>query len=752
MRRKQGFGLLAAVLMAVSALGGCSAGPDIGGLLPERKPGESLFAGRTGTPWQAQSAEAYETVCENDRYALLYRQDIGAIAVHDRQTGEPLWDGAVTETLYPGLATSTKAWKDYMQSLLGITYVSREDTRGNFVKEYSAAPENTLEVQRFEGGLRQTVTFANAGIRLQLEILLEEDGLRLRIPSDSIEETGDYLLYAVELLPFFGAASADEEGYLFYPDGSGALSEFQKTGSKHLYATPLTLDIYGPLLQADLFSETANPTAMLPVYGIKRGDRAFLASAVEGEEYAQILVNPSINMSTIKLNRCSFSFIYREQYRVYLSNIVKNGENLSNTLYGTRLEQELLPLDREVRITFLEGEQADYSGMANAYREELTENGLLVQTDTPGDALSLTLFMGTQSEAGLLSGYVPMTTLTQVQSIVNRYVDGGAEYVQVLLRGWTKHGYGYTPDTASAASAIGGRKGLEALDRFAGETPEVRFYLETDVFSAQEGKGRFSAGRDVIQQGNGSQVTDQEQKQFLITPTKSWENFLKTYDAVKPYSHLLLGFEGLGCRVYQDQKKDAAVTRADTREIWTKILSQQGQAAVEGGNLYALSCAQMLYNVPVTASGNEIMDREIPFFQMVVYGSIPYSGEPGNLAYDLNLTKLQWIEYGCLPHFELTQESPTLLQDTGYNTLFTCENEEWIGRVLELYTELKTQVWPYTAGGVAMTSHEEVENELVRVTYSNGTVIYLNYGETDQTVDGAVVNAMDYLVMGGNAE
>lgn len=752
MRRKQGFGLLAAALMAVSVLGGCAAGPDIGGLLPERKPGESLFAGQTGAPWQSQSADTYETVCENDRYALLYRRDIGAIAVRDRQSGESLWDGAVTESLYPGLATSTKVWKDYMQSLLGITYVSREDTRGNFVKEYSAAPENTLETQRFEGGLRQTVTFANAGIRIQLEILLEEDGLRLRIPSDSIEETGDYLLYAVELLPFFGAAAPDEEGYLFYPDGSGALSEFQKTGSKHLYATPLTLDIYGPLLQADLFSETANPTAMLPVYGIKRGDRAFLAAAVEGEEYAQIQVNPSINMSTIKLNRCSFSFVYREQYRVYLSNIVKNGENLSNTLYGTRLEQELLPLDREVRITFLEGEQADYSGMANAYREELTENGLLVRADAPEDALSLTLFMGAQSEAGLLSGYVPMTTLEQVRSIVGRYLDGGAEHMQVLLRGWTKHGYGYTPDTASAASAIGGQKGLEALDRFAGETPEAQFFLETGFSDAQEGKGRFSAGRDVIQQGNGSQVTDENQKRFLITPAKAWENFSHAYGRVENFSHLGLGFQGLGLRLYQDQNDSAPVTRADTREVWTKILSHQGRTAVEGGNLYALSCAQMLYNVPVSSSGNEIMDREIPFFQMVVYGSVPYTAEPGNLAYDLNLTKLQWIEYGCLPHFELTQESPTLLQDTGYNSLFTSENEEWIGRVLELYTELKTQVWPHIAGNVAMTHHEEMENELVRVAYSNGTVIYINYGDTDRTVDGAVVGAADYLVMGGNAE
>ena len=751
MRKKQGFSLLAAMIAAVSVLGGCAAGPGIRDLLPESVPGESLFSGQDGTVWQAQDAGVYEMVCENDRYELMYRQDIGAIAVNDRLTGEPLWNGAVTESLYPGLATSTKIWKDYMQSMLAITYVSREDTRGNFVREYSAAPENTVETQRFENGLRQKVTFANSGIRLELEILLEEDGIRLRIPAESIEETGDYVLYAVELLPFFGAAAPDEEGYLFYPDGSGALSEFQKTGSKHLYATPLTLDIYGPLLQADLFSETANPTAMLPVYGIKRGDKAFLASAEEGEEYAQILVNPSINMSTIKLNRCSFSFVYREQYRVYLSNIVKNGENLSNTLYGTRLEKERLALDREVKVTFLEGEQANYSGMANAYRERLTADGRLNQAETPEDTLSLTLFMGAQKEAGLLSGYVPMTTLDEVQSIVKGYLDGGAAHMQVLLRGWTKHGYGYTPDTAVGASAVGGRKGLEALDQFAGETPETWFYLETDFSSAWKGNGRFSVGRDTIQQGNGSQVTDEMKERFFITPAKAWENFQTAWKELEKSPHLGVGFEGLGLRLYQDQKKGAAVSRADTRQVWEKILSQPGQTAVEGGNLYALSAAGMLYNIPVSTSGNEIIDREIPFFQMVVYGSIPYSGEPGNLTYDLTLTKLRWIEYGCLPHFELTQESPTLLRDTGYNDLFTCENQEWEDRVLDMYTELKTEVWPYTGGDARMVGHEE-EDELVRVTYSNGTVIYINYGDTGRSVDGPEVQAMDYLVMGVDAE
>ena len=764
MRKRQWLRLLTAVLAGGILLSGCASGRDLTGILPEKAEGVSLFEGQNGSAYQAQDGGTYETICENDRYTLQYRQDIAAIAVTDRQTGESLWDGAVTETLYPELATSTKVWKDYMQSLLAITYASKDDTRGNFVREYSAAPENTVETQRYANGLKLTVAFANSSIRLQLEIALEDDGLRLRIPAQGIEENGNYRLYAVELLPFFGAAAKEEEGYLFYPDGSGALSYFQRTESKHLYATPLTLDIYGPILQSDFFADSessastvsANPTAMLPVYGIKRSGRAFLAAAVEGEEYAQILVNPSINMSTIKLNRCSFSFIYREQYRVYLSNIVKYGENQATNLYGTRLVEDLLPLDREVKLFFLEGDQADYSGMAGVYRDYLRENGWMNASSAAQDALSLTLFMGAQSDAGLLPDYVSMTTLEQAQSILNQYLDGGVENLQVLLRGWTQHGYGYVPDQAKAASAVGGQKGLEALDRFAAEHRGARIYLEANLTDALEGKGRFSDGRDVIQQGNGSPVTDGMQKQFLITPAKVWENFQDVLRRVNGFSSLQMGYETLGLRLYQDQNDDAVVTRADTRDLFEQMLAhQERENAVEGGNLYALRYAQQLYNVPISASGNEITDQEIPWFSMVVYGSIPYSAEPGNLAYDLNQIKLKWIEYGCMPHFELAENSPTLLQDTDYNELFTCKNEDWMDRVLTLYAEFQEEIWPHTVeeeGTVFLSRHEILDEDLIRVTYSNGTVILLNYGDTAQTADGCTVEANDYQVIGGDEE
>lgn len=135
---------------------------------------------------------------------------------------------------------------------------------------------------------------------------------------------------------------------------------------------------------------------------------------------------------------------------------------------------------------------------------------------------------------------------------------------------------------------------------------------------------------------------------------------------------------------------------------------------------------------------------------MVLYGSIPYSAEPGNLAYDLDQMKLRWIEYGCQPHFELAENDPVLLQDTAYTELFACKNEDWKERVLAVYHEFQTEIWPYTTGGdpVFIQEHEVLQEDFVRVTYSNGTQILLNYGDTEQSAEGLAVQANSYRVTG----
>ncbi len=103
--------------------------------------------------------------------------------------------------------------------------------------------------------------------RLSLEYTFAEDGsLQVRLPANSItfDETS-YTLRNVSVLRYFGVGDIGEDGYIFVPDGSGAIIEFEDFDS-----ASLTFDMYGDdycyssLDASDAYSEQLT----MPVYGV----------------------------------------------------------------------------------------------------------------------------------------------------------------------------------------------------------------------------------------------------------------------------------------------------------------------------------------------------------------------------------------------------------------------------------------------------------------------------------------------------
>lgn len=47
-----------------------------------------------------------------------------------------------------------------------------------------------------------------------------------------------------------------------------------------------------------------------------------------------------------------------------------------------------------------------------------------------------------------------------------------------------------------------------------------------------------------------------------------------------------------------------------------------------------------------------------------------------------------------------------------------------------------------------MTKHTVLEPDFVKILYSNGTALYINYTASSKTADGQTVGAGDYLVVG----
>ena len=168
---------------------------------------------------------------------------------------------------------------------------------------------------------------------------------------------------------------------------------------------------------------------------------------------------------------------------------------------------------------------------------------------------------------------------------------------------------------------------------------------------------------------------------------------------------------------------------------------------VDFGNAYAFGSADYILNLPDTDSNYIIEDESVPFIQMALHGYITYASMPINLADDYERSVLRCIEYGSVPYFLLCDTYSAVLKNSyvADSKLYTAVYEDWKDKLVEAYGKISGAL-----SGVQdarMIRHEELSDDLYRSTYDNGTEIYVNYADTEQTADGVSVPAKDCVAV-----
>ncbi len=679
----------------------------------------------------------FTEVLSNNSFSLFYCADKGALKVANKNN--KVWNSYVTEDIFD-TSMSTDTFLAYMNSLLAINYCKKDDNSGNYIRDYSSLMSNTISVYSLSDGISVDCEFAIPKISITVEIRLTDTGLNVKIPQESIKEDGEYILYSVEVLPFFSAAAQTDDGYLFYPDGSGAVTEFKTSMDKSRFTDELVLDVYSELEDDELLTENRRKV-MLSVYGIKRNDTAFLACADSGGENLSIHVSPAIPMSMIGVNYSYFEFKYRGQYRVYLSNSVKANQDTENLQYKLKLEKAMIKGDREMSIFLLEGEDADYSGMANAYREHLLKQGALRKERLDKtQAVSLDIYMSVKNPDSFFGGKVVSTDFEQTEKILGSYLENGVEKLNARLVGWSDDG-GQLPQKPKVSKEAGGNKGLKALDSFVSENSDkITLTLTADTILT-------SNKRLASLMGNLIPISDKDKQTFLTTPQKAVGSFNKFIRLANKFKSIKISAGSIGQTVYNDYKKSRKTNRQQTVKNWEKSLENEAVYAVQGGNLYTLNKTSYLYDIPIASSGYPLTDYSVPFYQMVVHGHIAYSAQcPANLSPDIDAEYLKWIEYGCVPYFILTGESPEILAGTSAATLFSSQNSNWQSEIVDIYKTLKEEI--SVLGSEHIVKHERINKNLSALTYESGATVIINYADFEQQYGGINVAAKSFRVKG----
>lgn len=682
----------------------------------------------------AGRAEAAGTTLENDKYKLELVNEYSEVQLTDKATGE-VWSSTMNDPTFD-LSKVKGRWSNKMHSLftmnvtdlrIGVGNVISYDLVGN---EYTAAPYETAY------GLGVQYDIVPAGVKVCIEFALNEDGFSVKVPSEKIEEYGAFSAVSIDLMPFFAGAADGQEGYFFYPDGSGAIMRLDDPS--HVGEAPVVYNVYGDIQNNQNLKgrfEQAEAVVLLPVFGANYGKKGFVAYITKGEESSQITVNPSSMVMKVNFTYPSFQFRRGFEDPRVKGQAVKKYDN------------EQLMTEYEVHYEILPEGKAHYADMAVAYREYLTANGFMPQEGRHGLSLSLDFFMGVIEQGLILDTFQNVTSFEQAQEILEDLKGSVDVPLEVSLLGWTKSGYGTEPKFFPANSKLGGNKGLTSLAKYTRENG-INLSLGVNFLTANAETSGYSQTTDIVFLGNYQVLTNKRNSIRVMNPKTAVENYEKFMEKAQKFEISGLKLENIGDMLYYNYGERSPVLASECKENWKRMLSEArdayGSVTSEGGNLYVLAYADTVTQIPTEDLGYQMTTSEVPFYQIVAHGSVRYTGEALNLSSDAEKLRLKWIEYGYTPYFEITYESAEKLVNTEYNELFTSSYTDWKDDIVATCQELKP-AWD-AIQDAKMVSHEKVAENVFCTGYDNGVKIYVNYNQQAVAVGGMELEAMSWEV------
>ncbi|KOY16887.1 DUF5696 domain-containing protein [Paenibacillus xylanivorans] len=155
-------------------------------------------------------------------------------------------------------------------------------------------------------------------------------------------------------------------------------------------------------------------------------------------------------------------------------------------------------------------------------------------------------------------------------------------------------------------------------------------------------------------------------------------------------------------------------------------------------------------DAPSGSSRFNITDEEVPFYEMVIHGYMDYAASAMNTSGDQDMRKqlLRSLELGSAPQFQWTYEPSSKLKLTNYDSAYATDFAYWVDDAAALYKEANEVLG--NLRNHPITEHERVQNGVVRVTYSGGASILINYTDDPVTIDGITVGGADYAAEGVN--
>ena len=724
--------------------------------------GEQESGGSTNTHiTEEQALASMKKYASTSSLELYVDEETAMFAVKNLADGHYIWSSPYDYASDEVVKSDAKRSELLSSMIINSVKVTDVDAPATTIRSarYGSQGEGDTVIEQTDNGFKATVTFEDQGITIPYTVTLTDDHFDItvlvneihEVEMDSPEKIEDSTRSVVDLGLFsnLGAAYLDENGYFVIPDGSGAIINFNN-GKQSM--SEYTQKIYGKDLSVSQdMAPKKTEQAYLPILGIVRENDALLEVVTQGAAYATAKASVSRQKAT-GYNSAYFEFSLRTNDQYFMGAV--NASALKS------YEQTIIP-EKAVSVRYypIAKAGASYVDVAKRYQQYLLDEALMSKKSGTASPLFVDFYGGTVKEQSVLGLPVKQqtaaTTYEQAKSILEQLAALGVDDIVATYYDFNKAGItDKISGGADYASKLGGKSAFKALSDYCAATG-ITLAPSVDLMEFERsGNGFSKTGASVIGVTK-AYATQGEYELAYGTPNDLRPNWFILTPAYfeKAYGQVISSFSSEGFKA-ASFGKGTSIVYSDFSQSTTKRTSRQqaveylkncydkvnrsGMTFVASAcNDYALKYVDYIRDIPMYSSGFDITDQDIPFYELVVHGYIPYTTKAKNASSDADKLYLLSLATATPMHYEFMYENPNKFTDSKYETLFYTYYGGWIDLAAEEYRIFSENF--SDAADSPIKDFKYISANVVECTFENGTKITANLENYSVTINGKAV-------------
>ncbi|MCL1932020.1 MAG: DUF5696 domain-containing protein [Treponema sp.] len=639
-------------------------------------------------------------------------------------------------------------------------YVLRENTQ-EFMKEqfeeFFAAADYTREDYYMDASRYASSSGADKpAFNITLRYTLDGKSLVVSVPFNQVAYRSAFPITRLDILPFMGAGSLTDEGYLLVPDGSGALIYFN---NRKYGQIPYNIGVYGWDEAMPRDAVVSNSKAPFPVFGVHKNGAALLCIIEEGSAYASVHAD-------VSGRNCSYNSVYASFDMVHGALMDISGRS-DRAVY--QYESGLSP-DESITMRYTVCAEGGYVGMAKEYRSWLLDKYPSFKNKKDGGVPVAVEIIGavnkTQHRLGMpVDLPLKLTSYRETADMIEDFAGFGWSNVHVKLNGWFNRSVDHSvPVKVKLIRELGGKSNFSRIVS-AADNNNFTLYPEVDFLYIRDVKtfGGYSLYRDSARYINRKRIEKYPYSFVWYGERKQWgklnhlarpasmlsmvDNFVKKSPSLGLRN---IAFRNIGSTLSGDYNERRHVSREGAIRMRQDKLEELTNAGVgvmiKTGFSYSAPWASIITDIMLDDQDFGITDDAVPFYQIALHGLVPYTGKAINLAEDYTINMLKTIESGAGLYFSFMAEETAELQETKFRQFFANEYPKWIGDADALYRRFSADFGHLY--NQAIVDHAILSSGVTITVYEDGTRVIVNTSANDWNYYGNSVKSKNYIVLG----